>query len=121
MYFYDIYLKVNCGTYALTATTEWQEFSSPNYPGDYNNNAWCNKLITPDLTYVVMEPLQFRTERGYDLFYVYENSIFDGSHTAYDGTMFSEPIIHDGAIATIFDSDSTSSYSGFLIRYKSGK
>ena len=117
----SIYYQANCGSqpYALTATTEWQEITSPNYPSDYGNSHWCNTLITPNLRFVVMEPLHFNTQDRFDQLYIFEEN--------YDrfwmktGDDWSTNVVTDGPAWVIFRTSSRTTRDGYRIRYKASK
>uniref|UniRef100_A0A8R1DVH8 CUB domain-containing protein n=1 Tax=Caenorhabditis japonica TaxID=281687 RepID=A0A8R1DVH8_CAEJA len=94
--------------------------TSPNFPENYPNNAFCSYLLTAQAGNIIeLEFVAFNTEAGYDVLYVY-----DGPNNAstmigkFSGKQIPSIILSTGnSIYMFFSSDLVNNFSGFSAVY----
>ena len=108
---------VSCGQTDFTAQDDEQEFTSPNYPNNYPNNANCRWNINTSGKSAQISFTNFATEAEYDEVKLYLDGSLAGNLS---GNITSQPFQFNQEASITFTSDGSIQNTGFRAVFKTG-
>ena len=109
---------MSCGQTDFTAQDDEQEFTSPNYPNNYPNDAYCRWNINAGGKSVQISFADFTTEDGYDKVALYLDGSLAGN---FSGDLTSQPFQFNQEANITFISDGSIQDTGFRAVFKTGQ
>ena len=108
---------MSCGQTDFTAQDDEQEFTSPNYPNNYPNNANCRWNINASGKSAEISFTNFATEAEYDEVKLYLDGSLAGNLS---GNITSQPFQFNQEASITFTSDGSIQDTGFRAVFKTG-